>query len=172
MKLKYFIRGIGVGVLVTTILLSINFALNPKKMSDEDIKKRATQLGMVMKDNITGQRPTNSEEQTKKPTEEATKVPEEIPTDAPTKAPEETPTDAPTEAPTDNQTQAVIYIPSGMNSSLKVCQMLQEAGAIENAVDFNRFLEEKKYDVRIRAGEKKISFGLSYEEIAKILMSS
>lgn len=46
MKLKYFLRGLGIGVIVTTIILSIAHA-SANKMSDADIIERAKELGMV-----------------------------------------------------------------------------------------------------------------------------
>ena len=46
MKLKYYLRGIGIGMLVTALILSISY-LNHNKMSDEEVKKRAKELGMV-----------------------------------------------------------------------------------------------------------------------------
>ena len=49
MKLKYYLRGLGIGIIVTTILLMIAFALHKPTMSDADIIARAKQLGMVMK---------------------------------------------------------------------------------------------------------------------------
>ena len=48
MKLKYYLRGLGIGIIVTTILLMIAFALHKPTMSDADIIARAKQLGMVM----------------------------------------------------------------------------------------------------------------------------
>ena len=50
MKLKYYLRGLGIGIIVTTILLMIAFALHKPTMSDADIIARAKQLGMVMPD--------------------------------------------------------------------------------------------------------------------------
>ena len=48
MKLKYYLRGAGVGVLVTTIIFSIAFAFYEPKSSKEEIIQQASALGMVM----------------------------------------------------------------------------------------------------------------------------
>ena len=49
MKLKYYLRGLGLGILFTTIVLTIAFHNGQKEsLSDEEIIKRAGQLGMVM----------------------------------------------------------------------------------------------------------------------------
>lgn len=50
MKLKYYLRGLGIGIIVTTIILMIGFANQDNSMSDEEIIARAAQLGMVMKE--------------------------------------------------------------------------------------------------------------------------
>ena len=49
MKLKYYLRGIGIGMIVTTIILMIAFAVHKEQpLTDEEIRMRATELGMVM----------------------------------------------------------------------------------------------------------------------------
>ncbi|MBP3488265.1 MAG: hypothetical protein J6K53_07705 [Roseburia sp.] len=48
MKLKYYLRGLGIGIIVTTIILMISFSGRTEEMSDEEVIARASQLGMVM----------------------------------------------------------------------------------------------------------------------------
>lgn len=48
MKLKYYMRGLGIGILVTTLVLSL--ASKKEKLSDKEIISKAIELGMVMKD--------------------------------------------------------------------------------------------------------------------------
>lgn len=50
MKLKYYIRGLGIGIIITTIVLSIGKRMD--KPSDKEIIARARELGMVMKEEI------------------------------------------------------------------------------------------------------------------------
>ena len=50
MKLKYYLRGLAVGILVTTIILAISFSQKEKELSDQEVINRAKQLGMVMAD--------------------------------------------------------------------------------------------------------------------------
>lgn len=45
MKLKYYLRGLGIGIVVTAIIMS--FTGQPEKLSDAQIKMRALELGMV-----------------------------------------------------------------------------------------------------------------------------
>lgn len=47
MKLKSYLRGLGLGMVVTTIILVIAFQARNKELSDEEIIARAQELGMV-----------------------------------------------------------------------------------------------------------------------------
>ena len=52
MKLRYYMRGIGIGMLVTAIILSITAGSQKIQMSDAEVMKRAEQLGMVREDDL------------------------------------------------------------------------------------------------------------------------
>ena len=47
MKLKYYLRGLGIGIIVTAIIMS--FIKKPEELTDAEIKARAAMLGMVEK---------------------------------------------------------------------------------------------------------------------------
>ncbi len=47
MKLKYYLRGLGTGIVVTALILGISLSHGKGSLSDEEIKKRAGELGMV-----------------------------------------------------------------------------------------------------------------------------
>lgn len=49
MKLRYYMRGLGIGVLITALILILS-GRTSGQLSDEQIKARATELGMVMED--------------------------------------------------------------------------------------------------------------------------
>ncbi len=51
MKFKYYLRGLGIGILISTIILSVSFAMK-KKMTFQMMKSLQGQkeLGMVMED--------------------------------------------------------------------------------------------------------------------------
>ncbi len=112
MKLKYYMRGLGIGIILTTLIIAIG---NPKKeISDQEIKKRAEALGMVIKeesnenleDIIASAGPTEAAVPSEEPkvtqaiisTPAPTLTPTAAPTPEPTKEPE--PTAAPTPEPT------------------------------------------------------------------------
>ncbi len=48
MKLKFYMRGLGVGILVTTIIFS--FSNKKEKLSDKEVIAKARELGMIMKE--------------------------------------------------------------------------------------------------------------------------
>ncbi len=50
MKLKYYLRGLGIGIIITTIILMIGFSRKGSSLSDEEIIERASRLGMVMQE--------------------------------------------------------------------------------------------------------------------------
>ena len=51
MKLKYYLRGLGLGVLLTSIIMGVALSGKNKSMSDEEVIRRAKQLGMVEAEN-------------------------------------------------------------------------------------------------------------------------
>lgn len=47
MKLKYYLRGLGTGIVATALVLGISLSHGKENISDEEVKKRAAELGMV-----------------------------------------------------------------------------------------------------------------------------
>lgn len=100
MKRKYYLRGLGLGILVTAIVCGI---AGPKAPSDEDIIKRAEELGYVKADeseesSIGIKDLLNKETPVPTPTEKP--VITETPVPTPTALPEASPSPAPTVEPT------------------------------------------------------------------------
>ncbi len=54
MRLKYFLRGVGIGILVTTIILTATHA-SERRMSDSEVIDRAIELGMSFSASHSGQ---------------------------------------------------------------------------------------------------------------------
>ena len=53
MKLKYYLRGIGIGIIMTTVILMIASAVHQDQpLTDDEIRARATELGMVMVEDL------------------------------------------------------------------------------------------------------------------------
>lgn len=47
MKLKYYLRGLGIGILVTAVIMGVTQGSRKETLSDREIKERAAALGMV-----------------------------------------------------------------------------------------------------------------------------
>lgn len=188
MKLKYYLRGLGIGILVTTVILSLA-GVGRKNMTDEEVVKRAKELGMVestLLSDLPDQtktdevRPTEPEislqPETSEPEESASTpetpvAPEETPV-----APEETP-EAPEETPVSPEDgnpdipagETVTLVIGRGESSTTVSKNLKKAGIVEDAAAFDRFLCNNGYDKKIITGTYEIPYGASEEEIAKII---
>lgn len=52
MKLKYYLRGLGIGIILTTLILTLSRVNH--KLSDQEIINKAMELGMVMKEDSKG----------------------------------------------------------------------------------------------------------------------
>lgn len=173
MKLKYYLRGLGIGILVTAAILTIVYHTKGS-MSDSQIMKHAAQLGMVMAstedDTLfaqTTQVDTTIEETGTISVEETTTVVET--TEAVTEASTEKPTEAPTEAPTEPAAaEAVLTISPGMYSE-SVSAELVRLGIITNQKEFNSYLVNNGYAECIQTGDFKIKADMSYDEIARII---
>ena len=74
MKLKYYLRGLGIGILVTTVILSLA-GVGRKNMTDEEVVKRAKELGMV-ESTLLSDLPDQTKAEEVRPTEPETLEPE------------------------------------------------------------------------------------------------
>ena len=99
MKLKYYMRGLGIGILITTIILSLGS--KKEKLNDTEIMAKARELGMVLNEENTD---SNLEEVLEKSLEK-----EPIPEDSG----EDTEADAP--GPSDEDREAEDLGPSDLD---------------------------------------------------------
>ena len=171
MKLKYYLRGLGIGMIVTALILGISFSNRQDQtsqiMTDDQIRERAAELGMVDSSELTLAALQNSEKQPTEGTpEETTQTQEQNNIEA---EPETTVPAEPevTEAPQRTQT-ASITIQRGDDSG-SASRRLYEAGLVENAKAFDNYLCNNGYSRSINPGTFEIAPGTSDEEIAKII---
>lgn len=197
MKLKYYLRGLGIGMMVTALILGISFSncqgQAAQTMTDDQIRERAAELGMVDSGELTlaelqnsAKQPTENTPEDVKETQEtqtevspvtttepeittqpeATKAPEATAEPVATEAPEIT-TVPDTAAPEQGQV-AGITINRGDDSG-SVSRRLYEAGLVEDARVFDSYLCNNGYSRSINPGTYEIASGTSEEEIAKII---
>lgn len=181
MKRKYFVRGLGVGILFGALIMFAAYMTSGKNhMSDEDVIKRAQELGMVkqseyvLESDVTSENTTTEEIKTEATTEKVTTeatTTTEVTTEKTTETEattEKTTTEAATTEQTDTKTKATITVSGGMSSET-ISSLLENAGLVDSASKFNSFLVQNGYDKKLETGSFDISGGMTYEEIAKIL---
>jgi len=186
MKLRYYMRGLGIGILVTTILMTVTLNGKTEKLSDAEIIERAEALGMEQKYDSTVLADTVSENEA----EEEEIVPQEIVTDTEEEISEELPAEDAEEAVPDEDvsepeneteeeqqvsepesTENVQITVQGGDGSQTVARKLAEAGLVDDAVAYDKYLCANGYDKKICTGTHIIPVGASEEEIAKIITS-
>ena len=177
MKKKYFVRGLGIGIIFGALIMLAAYLTSGKgSLSDEEVMKRAQELGMVKKSEyVLDSEVTSEETTTEAVTTEAPvateKAKEEATTEAPgttERATEEATTEAATTEQTDAKTKATITVSGGMSSET-ISSLLENAGLVDSASKFNSFLVQNGYDKKLETGSFDISGGMTYEEIARIL---
>lgn len=233
MKLKYYLRGVGVGLILAVALYSTIIIPKKYELSDDEIIKRAQQLGLERPEEgdidlsvlTTTPSPDEDDESESEPEPESSVTPD--PTPAPPSSPDSP--SAPSGIPSPEglphpeltgtaeidpyggsgqspdstapigqtagtaqgmdgtadagQTGAVpafvqaeapdeglrtFSISWGMNSD-EVARLVAEAGLVENALEFDRYLTVNRYSRNIKVGTFHISMGASHEEIAGLI---
>lgn len=169
MKLKYYMRGLGIGIVLTTLIFTIG---GPKeKLSDNEIIKRAEALGMVKEDKSNSSLDKAMDDMNLTVTPSVT--PAAKSTEAPTAKPEKTSKMKDTKNTQDSQKNAGITfdIYEGMSSN-KVSKLLVKKGLIEDATDFNRYMVRLGKVGVIRGGRYTIPKGSTYDEIIQKITSN
>lgn len=229
-----YLRGLGLGMIVTALVLSFGVKSENKTMTDAEVRARAKELGMVeesekLKDAVSKEAVNGEEaaaevtdsanedepaEEVTEPNEvkadgtdkseepveakkpEATKddagKPEEV-TEEPIKesSPEEKVEDDKDAAEIDNKKEEIkeaardekkseddkskkpynLTVERGYSSD-RVAGILEDAGVIDNAAAFDRYLCSNGYDKRISVGSYQIPAGADYSTVAKLITNS
>ena len=180
MKLRYYLRGLGIGILVTAALF-LSMKDSAKPMTDAQVIARAKELGMIENPVLSDlETETESEEQEETITESSMPqetVPETTETEAESteeESTEEESTEEETieEEPITQELQegsTVIIVVNKGDGSDTVSRKLYEAGLVEDAKTFDRYLMQNGYDRKIAAGSHEIPVNASDKEIAEIL---
>ena len=193
MKYQHFLRGLGVGIVLTALILCISYRVSDPKV---DVVEEAKKLGMVFPEGTmepaqitlppslsatpsavdassTGSDVTGAGET---PSTAAPSEPTENPTDKPTaKPPVKTKKPAAsgagvtgTQAGQSATKKNRFTVRSGLLSS-SVAREMKEAGIIDDDKAFDEYLEDHGESQNVRAGTYDIPEGASFAEIAKII---
>jgi hypothetical protein len=229
MNWRFYTRGLGIGIVVTALLLIFTEVDGVAALSDDEIRERARMLGMTESmtlseldvlengakdepddelptDSATGQEvvatvdpisdidppidtgsdstmdfngddlPTDngsdSSNDEEPPTDNGNQDNDTIPTDN-TSIPDPDPVDPiqNVETPPDDMIvggTVAVQVNSG-DDSFRVSSRLEDAGLVESASAYNRFLMDNGYSRSIRVGSHSIPSDADYETIARIL---
>lgn len=193
MKIKYFLRGLGIGILITTLLLYVGSTKSDSKtLTEEQIIEKARELGMMteeeakdyrldqsldnLKESITGEE-KQKESTSHSPSSEAVKVPkgektseksEEISVSSDSNEKKGNTSKENQKEDNKEKKYITVSIKAGLISN-SVAKSLEEQGAIDSAQNFTDYVIEKKLTTSIIAGNYKIPVGASYAEIIEII---
>jgi len=224
-KLQYYLRGLGIGIVVTALIMGLT-GREPLPLTDAEIKAKAAELGMVEPDAVRlpaqTDEPDSDEEPSQISGEEESVSPEARGSDEPDITSTIVPTgesgeiltasgeensgeessdegsegssdaesgdgEEPSEAGepsedadtnTASETEDAlsageeetvsVTIQAGTGSAA-VCKQLEEAGLIENAHSFDRYLIDNGYSKKISIDSFEVPVGATEDEIAKII---
>ncbi len=160
MKQKYLLRGIGIGIIIGALIMfaAVQTTENNSEKSNSDVK--ATQTNASYSDAETEE---NHSEETQEQTVEV-----QINTDTESDTSSE---DAESTEDVSVNTPVTIEVTSGMHSEA-VAALLEENGIISDSGDFDNWLVANDYATKIRVNTYTFTKGMTYEEIADILVNT
>lgn len=186
MKAKWFIRGLGTGIVLTALILCMAYRSN---RNDGSVIKEAKELGMVFPENETGDvsRPEKEQaeqlakDQAKEKKEKKKEQAQEKQKPASGAAvSQKNEMDQEAKDKLDKSSKDIsqgskyqggtksFVVRSGLLSS-SVAREMEEAGVIDDADAFDDYIEKNGYGKQLRSGKYKIPDGADYETIAKII---
>lgn len=176
MKLKYYLRGAGIGIIFTTIVMAVSSSVHKNNISDEYIIKEAQKLGMVMKesqDTGNGLFGNSQETEESEVTEESQDTENSQVTEEDTSLNTEgVSSELENDTPTESESEEIVYatvVVNGGDSAKQVADKVKEAGLVENAEEFRLYMRDHGYAYTLLVGSHEIPMGADYEEICKIL---
>lgn len=192
MKLRYQMRGLGIGIIITALLMGVG-TKKGMPLTDAEIKAKALALGMVESDSL---KLTDIAEKSPAPADESGQKEINQGASEESGAPEADPgqgtgggeTNLAEDAAKISDTETVPEVQAGSDgeggaengetvsvtiefgeTSYHVSQTLEELGLVEDAAEFDNYLCEMGYSRKINAGVYQIASGSSEEEIINII---
>lgn len=189
MRLKYYLRGLGLGIIFAVIIMMIGFHDNKQSMSDTEIIEKAKTLGMVEAKNISGtvadeynsekndSSATNSDASSQKAETEQDSQMQDSQTAQEDTQQEDTQQEATQPAadakqetvePQDAVTTYTISVTS-QDTCRTIAEKLKALNLVDDAEQFRIYMGQKGADHFIADGEHVIPQGASYDDIITIL---
>ena len=155
MRFKYYLRGAGIGVILTTLIFTIALAVYKPTLSDDEIMQKAEALGMEMPAD-------DSDSADKKDTKTAKDQKDDA--DA-----SDSNTDDATTSEDGGQKNVIEFTIASGDTSATIAQHLQEVGLVDNAKSFDLYLSDQDLDNQLLPGTYQIPEGASFLEIGELL---
>lgn len=188
MKLKYYLRGIGIGIIVATLIMTVSSTIHNNNLTDEFIMKEAQKLGMVMpenEDNHDSLWGSSTETEVDTQTTNDTQIDNNQTEDTQTNNTQVN--DTQTEDSQLNDTQAddtqvsdsqaseeatmVTITITDSDGAGRVAERLRSLGVLENATEFHTYILNNDYSRRIKTGTFQVPIDATYEEICDIIIN-
>ena len=168
MKIQYYLRGLGIGIIVTALVMGITKD-RKEPLTEAEIRAMALEIGMVDSNSL---QLTDTQASGEPDSFSGTPEPGEPSGDEGPGEGEDGEEPEEPEEPSGDEGQPdegiTVEIEPGAGSRA-ICRMLEEAGLIEDADSFDRYLIDNGYSKRIRMGTYVIIPGTDPEEIARII---
>lgn len=184
MKFKYYLKGLGMGIIVTTIIMTVSCVVHNNNLSDQEIIEKAKKLGMVMaesqtesEDNLFGNNKESSDsgDDSEMESDSETQSETETELESQTQKTEDSQLKEPETQETESQdtiyieiTQYILHVNTG-DTPRMIATELYENGMIDSASAFRKYLGDNGYAGKLRTGTYTITKGMSYEEIAQMI---
>lgn len=164
MNFKYYLRGLGTGIVVTLIIVTISNSLRGSRtVSENAAQPSSVQSTSAIEAILNNQRTTQAYEDATSADAASADV-----TSADTSS---------AETVSDNvqqgqQKRNITVSFETIQSSEAAAQLLEKAGIVDNWRNFNSYLVNNGYDRKVSGGTFSFSGNESYEEIARIITNS
>ena len=171
---KYFLRGMGFGILVTVVIFSVALVFyEPKNSSEtandtavtEEIKQEENTVEEKVEEKTEEKEEKNPEVSEKNSSEETAETEDS----SAKETSEETKTEENKSEETKTPSKTVSFKVTAGESSYKVAENLYRAGLIDDPNKFNTYLEQNGYDNTTHVGSFNIPEGSTYEQIANTI---
>lgn len=187
MKFKYYLRGAGVGVIVTTLIFTVALLRYQPALSADEIRQQAEKLGMVMPEESASGDAKKSEDDQRREESASDQKEEDVP-NSQKDTQQETKTDGEkSDEKTQDQTASqeekkktdepekqeepvtIRFVVRGGQFSDVVSNNLAEKGLVPDGETYNKWLMRHHYDQDILPGVYYIKSDATYKEIAEMI---
>ncbi len=192
MNLKYYLRGLGLGIVMTAILLGITSGGRKEALTDDEIITKAKTLGMIEDSELAGyvdkaradaeagmrteiEKELRNSLQAEIRAEVESEVKAEMQAEQILQQPEEEAADTEgkegetAEASKEPEPEPVEFTVYSGELPQEISSRLEQAGLVESASEFEKFLLGNGYDRSIVAYKYRIPADADEEQIAKII---